>query len=112
MSLYIRADLRDYQGTSAMSTRAVDLSGDGATRGAIHGEELRSLIADTLERWRHRMGERGGGHPDRYIADFLGSTGFARTVAERTPDLHAEVEAIAAASNQPRDHVMAYNLMD
>ncbi len=100
------------RGTDPFGGRAVELSGDGAARGAVHGEELRSLIADTLERWRQRMAERGDGDPRRYVTAFLGSTGFARTVAELSPDLHAEVEAIAAASNQPRDDVLAYNLMD
>ncbi len=100
------------RGADDLGGRLIDLSGDGATRGTAHGEELRGAIAATLERWRQDMADRDHGDPDRHIADFIGSTEFVRSVVELSPDLYAEVEAIAAASNQPLDHVMAYNLMD
>ncbi len=92
--------------------RLVDLAGDGRSRGTTHGETLRQPIAEALERWRHAIAEREQRKPDEYIRDFLGSTGFVRTVSRLTPGLYAEVLAIAAASNQPVDDVIAYNLMD
>jgi isopenicillin-N N-acyltransferase-like protein len=90
----------------------VALSGDGASRGSVHGEELRVLIAETLERWRHAIGERTGLDPNFYVRKFLESTGFVRTTGERCPDLLEEIRAIALASNQPVNDVVAYNFMD
>jgi isopenicillin-N N-acyltransferase like protein len=92
--------------------RLVDVCGNGSSRGAMHGEQLRELIADTLERWRHAISDRARLHPRRYVANFLGSTGFVRTVADACPDLFEEVRAIARGSNQPIDDVMVYNFMD
>jgi isopenicillin-N N-acyltransferase like protein len=98
--------------SAAFGGRLVDVEGDGAARGAIHGEALRSLIADGFERWRQHIGERTGRDPDGYIADFLSATDFVRTVTTVSADLYAEVIAIARASNQPAGHVLAYNFMD
>jgi isopenicillin-N N-acyltransferase-like protein len=92
--------------------RLVELSGDGAARGAAHGEELREPIAETLEQWRHAVREHSGLDPALYVRNFLGSTGFVRTVGEHCPDLLEEVRAIALAGNQPVDDVLAYNFMD
>ena len=92
--------------------RLVDVSGDGSERGAVHGEELRDVIAEALESWRDGIGRRSGHRPDTYVEYFLGATGYVAAVAERSPDLYAEVLAIAAASNQPANHVLAYNFMD
>jgi isopenicillin-N N-acyltransferase-like protein len=92
--------------------RLVDVGGDGTARGAIHGETLRPLIGAALDRWRQDIGRRTRRDPDGYIADFLGATDFARTITDLCADLYAEVLAIARASRQPADHVLAYNLMD
>jgi hypothetical protein len=92
--------------------RIVDLDGDGSSRGAGHGEQLREAIAEGLARWREQIADREGRHPADYVRDFLGSTSFVRTVAERSPDLYDEVRAIAAASRQPEEDVLAYNFMD
>jgi isopenicillin-N N-acyltransferase like protein len=92
--------------------RLLDLSGDGATRGAAHGEEFRGLIGEALERWRDRIGTRSGGDPGGYVHDFLDRTDYAGTVARLSPDLHQEVLAIAAASGHPVAELLAYNFMD
>ncbi|WP_170322572.1 C45 family autoproteolytic acyltransferase/hydolase [Acrocarpospora macrocephala] len=92
--------------------RLIDMSGDGASRGAAHGEELRDLIADSLDRWRADIGRRTGDGPRAYVRAFLASTGFVKTIASASPDLYQEVLAIAAASNQPADDMLVYNMMD
>jgi isopenicillin-N N-acyltransferase like protein len=102
----------DPGGPDPFAGRLVDVAGDGAARGAIHGETLRAAIADGLERWRDDIAERTGRDPDGYIADFLGATDFVGAITTLTSDLYAEVTAIARASNQQVDHVLAYNLMD
>ncbi|PZF84742.1 C45 family autoproteolytic acyltransferase/hydolase [Jiangella anatolica] len=97
---------------SPPASRLVDLSGDGPARGAVHGEELRGAIAGALDRWRDGIATRTGRAAGEYVADFLGSTGHVATTARLSPDLYGELLAIAAASGQPRDDVLAYNLMD
>lgn len=92
--------------------RRVDLTGGPWLRGTAHGEQLRELIAEAMERWRQDLAERGDRHPDAYVADFLGATRFGETVSRLCPDLDEEVRAIAAGSNQPADQILAYNLMD
>lgn len=98
--------------SEGLGGRLVALSGNGASRGGAHGEELRDLIAETLERWRQAIGESAGLDPDEYVRSFLGSTGFVKTVGEFCPDLLDEVRAIAVASNQPVDDLLVYNFMD
>ncbi|MGP3533308.1 C45 family autoproteolytic acyltransferase/hydrolase [Microbacterium sp. RD1] len=90
----------------------VDIAGDGRSRGEAHGEALRSLIADGLERWRHHVGERHGVTPRTFVERFLTASEYVATVERVAPDLYAEVAGIAAASNQPLSEVWAYNLMD
>jgi isopenicillin-N N-acyltransferase-like protein len=112
----IAAMSADAKSPAAISTdfggRLVDVAGDGAARGAIHGETLRAPIGAALDRWRHNIGRRTGRDPDDYIADFLDATDFVRAITTLSADLAAEVLAIARASQQPADHVLAYNLMD
>lgn len=97
---------------NTLGERMVELDGTGRSRGQAHGEELRSLIAQAMDRWRTRIAEQYGCSPEGYVRDFLGSTRFVKTVRSLSPDLYDEVVAIAAGSNQPLDEVMAYNLMD
>ncbi|TMR04916.1 6-aminopenicillanic acid acyl-transferase [Actinomadura soli] len=92
--------------------RLIDVSGDGPARGTVHGEALRDLIAEGLDRWRQDLGERTGRSPKAFMREFLDSTGFVRTVSTLSPDLYEEVLAIAVASNQPKEDLLVYNMMD
>lgn len=92
--------------------RLLRVQGDGTARGNAHGEEFRDLIAEAMTRWREALARRENIPPERYIAEFLSSTGFAASARELSPDLFAEVEGIAAGSGQPFDDVLVYNLMD
>ena len=92
--------------------RLLRVAGDGAARGTAHGEEFRQLIGEALERWRESLALRENMPPQRYITEFLSSTGFAASAKALSPDLFAEVEGIAAGSGQPFDDVLVYNLMD
>ena len=92
--------------------RLLRVQGDGAARGKAHGEEFRDLIGEAMERWREALALREKIPTERYIGDFLSSTGFAASAKELSPDLFAEAEGIAAGSGQPFDDVLVYNLMD
>ena len=90
----------------------IELSGDGRTRGYAHGEEVRSLIALSMERWRDRIEQLTGVSADDHVARFLGASRLIDTVRTGSPDLYDEVLGIAEASGQPLDDVFAYNFMD
>lgn len=90
----------------------IELSGDGRTRGQTHGEEVRGLIATSMERWRDRIEQLTGRSSDDHVARFLGASRLVDAVRTGSPDLYDEVLGIAEASGQPLDDVFAYNFMD
>lgn len=90
----------------------LDIHGDGHQRGEIHGEALRESIDEALDRWLSSIAERTKSNPREYVRDFLARTSYVSTVAERTPDLYAEVLGIARGSTQEPEHLLAYNFMD
>lgn len=90
----------------------IELSGDGRARGRTHGEEVRSLIATSMERWRDRIEQITGRSSDDHVARFLGASRLIDAVRKGSPDLYDEVLGIAEASGQPLDDVFAYNFMD
>ncbi|KAA0960005.1 6-aminopenicillanic acid acyl-transferase [Microbacterium sp. ANT_H45B] len=90
----------------------VELSGDGRARGRTHGEEVRGLIATSMERWRDRIEQLTGLSADEHVARFLGASRLIDTVRTSSPDLYDEVLGIAEASGQPLDDMFAYNFMD
>lgn len=88
------------------------LDGDARRRGEIHGETLRPLIGEAIERHADLIARQRGDSVDAYISTFLAETGFLDTMERRSPELLEEVTAIARAANQPFDHVLLLNLMD
>jgi isopenicillin-N N-acyltransferase-like protein len=92
--------------------RIVEVDGTGTDRGTGHGEELRPLVADALTCWRESVAAREKCPPSEYVADFLASTGFARTLERTTPELYDEIAGIARGAGQPFGDVLVYNLMD
>lgn len=90
----------------------IEIGGTGTDRGTAHGEALRSPIADALTRWREHVAVRERRRPSEYVAGFLGSTGFARTLESTAPDLYDEIAGIACGAGQPFGDVLVYNLMD
>jgi isopenicillin-N N-acyltransferase like protein len=100
-------------GSGTPSTlRLLRVSGNGDERGKAHGEEFRDLINDTLHQWRESLEKREQMPPDRYIGEFLSSTGFAASAETLSPDLYAEVKGIAAGSGERFEDILVYNLMD
>lgn len=93
-------------------SRVVDVEGSGYDRGVAHGESLRPVVAEALERWRYQLQSRHHLGADEFVRQFLGGTGYRDTVERLSPDLADEVRGIAAGADQPVDDVWAYNFMD
>lgn len=89
-----------------------ELSGAPAERGESFGEHARPLIAETADRWYADAAYRFGNRVDEYLDHLVVDSGFRATAAKLTPDLVAEVDGTALASNCDPRVVWALNLMD
>lgn len=101
--------------TPTIATRSlsvVECAGTARDRGRAHGEELRWLIREGIDRWTASIASTQGGDPDRYLTDFLASTGYLATITAWTPALLDEIHGIAEGADQPFERVMVYNLLD
>jgi hypothetical protein len=92
--------------------RVIDCSGDGRTRGRIHGEEARPQVRAALDAWSEAVRQSSGRRPVDYAASLVESTGLIRGVAARCPDLRREIAGIAEGAGVDLTLLEAYNLMD
>ncbi len=92
--------------------RIVDVSGSPRELGRAHGEEMRTTIAEGLQRWLEVIAAETGLAADAYVASFLGSTDFLPAIKTHAPDCLDEVRGIAEGALQSFDVMLAYQLMD
>jgi len=92
--------------------RIVEVSGSPRELGRAHGEEMRSTIAEGLQRWLGVIAGETGRSGEDYVASFLGSTEFLPAITTHTPDSLEEVRGIAEGARQSFDVMLAYQLMD
>lgn len=90
----------------------VELSGTPRHCGQIHGEALRSQIAETLARWRANIATEYDPDVDRFIDVFLEATRFPAAIERWTPGLLDEIEGLAEGAGQPGRDLLALQLMD
>lgn len=88
------------------------LVGGPTERGRQHGEALREGVQAAVGRFLDDAAVRMGIPGDRYVAQFLGDTGFHRAMATHTPDLVTELAGIAEGAGVAADELLAYNLLD
>lgn len=90
----------------------IDVEGSGLDRGLMHGEQLRELIGQAMERWRKSVVDQRGMPSADFARLFLASTDYARVIGEHSPDLAEEVRGIAIGSGQDAHEILAFNLLD
>jgi isopenicillin-N N-acyltransferase like protein len=100
------------QGMQTAGLPVVTCTGSPAELGEQHGEALRGLIAEGLDRWADCIASTHGVAPDTYITGFVEGTDFLPAIRRWTPGLLDEIEGIARGSAQPWDWIYAYNLLD
>lgn len=88
------------------------VEGDGRSRGRAHGEALRPLVHEHLERWLTAIGEDLGVEPRAYLEHFLAQTNFLPAIDRWTPDLLEEVKGIAEGAGTPFALTLARQLSD
>lgn len=86
------------------------LAGPPRQRGLAHGEQLRSLIAETIDRWRDALAART--EPEPFLSRLVADTGFLDAARQYSPDLVDEVGAMAEAANQTFETMFAWQLID
>jgi isopenicillin-N N-acyltransferase like protein len=92
--------------------RIVEVSGSLRELGRAHGEEMRTTIAEGLQRWKEVIAAETGLSGEAFVASFLGSTDFLPAIKTHTPDCLEEVRGIAEGARQSFDVMLAYQLMD
>ena len=79
----------------ASKIRVLTLEGSPKERGRIHGETLKPMILEILERYKYLIHLNLQKDPDPLIDYFLSSTNFLSAVKKWAPHLLEEIEGIA-----------------
>ena len=90
----------------------IDLRGDARSRGRIHGEAARGLIARHIDGWRLASEKQTGLPYAEIIRRLLGGTHFQDAARKWTPHLWTEIEGIAEGAGQSFEDVLILNLTD
>jgi isopenicillin-N N-acyltransferase like protein len=90
----------------------IDCAGDGRRRGLAHGEAVRGLVRDALQRWADATAGAAGIPMTQYVSAFLSETKLIAAIERQLPDLVDEMRGIAEGAGVSFDQVVAYNLMD
>lgn len=75
--------------------RKIEVRGGPRQRGRIHGEVLRPLVREHLERWKDAVRADVGVDPETYVETILRETNFIPAAERWTPDLLEELRGIA-----------------
>jgi isopenicillin-N N-acyltransferase-like protein len=98
--------------STARTLPVVELAGTGRQRGEAHGESLRDLVLEAVDRWRDNVLARAPLDAEAYLTELVDNSGFRRAIKRYAPDLAAEVAGIAAGAGADERFVLGLNLMD
>jgi isopenicillin-N N-acyltransferase-like protein len=98
--------------SATRTLRVVELAGSGRQRGEAHGESLRELVLEAVDRWKDNVLGRAPVDAEAYLTELVDNSGFRSAINRYAPDLAAEVAGIAAASGTDERFVLGLNLMD
>jgi isopenicillin-N N-acyltransferase-like protein len=92
--------------------RVVEAAGSPREMGRAHGEELRSTIADGLQRWFGLIETQTRMAGEAFVDSFLAATEFGPAIQTYAPTLIDEVRGIADGARQSFRTILAYQMMD
>jgi len=92
--------------------RKIELRGAPRERGRIHGETLRPLVREHLERWKDALRADVGVEPEEYIAEILRETNFIPAAERWTPGLLEELRGIAEGAGTDFRYTLVRALSD
>lgn len=91
--------------------KVLTLEGSPKNRGHIHGEILKPMILEILERYKYQLRFNLQKNPDSLIDYFLSNTNFLSTVKKWTPHLLEEIEGIAESVGVDFKEIFALQLV-
>ncbi|MDB5056660.1 MAG: family cysteine protease [Chloroflexi bacterium] len=92
--------------------RSIVLEGSPRERGRTHGETLRPVITQGVQRWKESISAATGLRPAEYIEQFVESTNFMPAIERWALHLLEEVRGIAEGAALSFRDGYAYQLMD
>ncbi len=92
--------------------KIVELYGSPKERGMIHGETLKPMIEESLERLKHLIYYETHTNPELVIKLFMKKTKFLPAVKKWTPDLLEEIEGIAEGAGVDFDTLFMFQCQD
>ncbi len=92
--------------------RVVVLDGTPWERGRIHGEALRPMIVEGINRWKNDLQKLVGMDADEYVEQFIEETDFLSAIKKWTPDLLEEVRGIGEGAGIDLNAILAWQLLD
>lgn len=92
--------------------RLVEVAGEGRERGRAHGEALRPMVQEHLQRYLDAIAAELGVDPRVYLGRFIRETRFVPAIERWTPDLLDELHGIAEGAAVDFDLVFARALSD
>jgi hypothetical protein len=90
----------------------VELAGTGRQRGEAHGESLRELVLEAIDRWCDNVLGRAPVDAEAYLTELVDISGFRQAIDQYAPGLAAEIAGIAAGAGADERFVLGLNLMD
>lgn len=90
----------------------IELKGNGYERGLQHGKQLKSEIAEVLDKWKKVIVSQTFKNADTVISEFLRTTNFKPAITRWTPELMDEVKGIADGSGQTFDDIFTFQVID
>ena len=90
----------------------LEVRGTGRERGHAHGEALRPMVHEHLERWKQALLDDILVDPDTYVDEFQADTDFISSAERWTPDLLEEVRGISEGAGTDWRHTFVRQLSD
>ncbi|MFM9105809.1 MAG: C45 family autoproteolytic acyltransferase/hydrolase [Chloroflexota bacterium] len=90
----------------------VDCAGSPREIGVAHGKAAERAIDLGLRNWSAAIEQRHGMAEEAYLKRLFAMTDFLPAIRAFAPDLLEEIAGIAEGSGQPKERILAYNLMD
>lgn len=91
--------------------RVLTLEGSPKERGRVHGETLKPMILEILERYKYLIRIILQKDSDPLIDYFLSSTNFLSAVKKWTPHLLEEIEGIAEGVGVDFKEIFAFKIL-
>jgi len=92
--------------------KILELEGTPRERGQIHGEKVKSMIWEYIERWKYHLSTQMHVNPDKYFDNIFEKTHFLDAVKKWSPSLLEEVEGIGEGADVDFKTIFTLQLMD